>query len=51
VPSVVVQRAALDVGTRIAGPAVIEQYDSATLLPPGWEATVDDGFNLRLNRV
>ena len=38
-------RARLLAGHRIAGPAVIEQFDATTLLLPGQEATVDDlGF-------
>jgi N-methylhydantoinase A len=34
--------------TLIEGPAVVEQYDSATLVPPGWTANVDQRFNLVL---
>ncbi len=33
-------------GNRIAGPAVIEQMDATTLLPPGMHATVDPIRNL-----
>ena len=33
-------------GTRIEGPAVIEQLDATTPIPPGYRATVDDGLNL-----
>jgi N-methylhydantoinase A len=43
-------RPSLDRGTRVPGPAVVEQYDSATVLPPGWEVTVDDAFNLVVRR-
>jgi N-methylhydantoinase A len=35
----------------VEGPAVVEQYDSATVLPPGWQATVDDSFNLLVTFV
>lgn len=41
-------RPGLPVGTEIIGPAVLEQYDSTTLVPPGWTARVDECFNLVL---
>jgi N-methylhydantoinase A len=43
-------RPSLARGARVAGPAVIEQYDSATVLPSAWQATVDDAFNLVVSR-
>jgi N-methylhydantoinase A len=42
----VYDRAALMPGDTIAGPAVIEQLDSTTLLFPGDRATVDAYLNL-----
>jgi N-methylhydantoinase A len=36
----VYERAALGVGDRIAGPAVVTQLDATTLVPPGWMAEV-----------
>ncbi|MBI2881836.1 MAG: hydantoinase/oxoprolinase family protein [Candidatus Tectomicrobia bacterium] len=39
-------RAALGVGARLKGPAVIEQPDSTTVLPPGAAAVVDGYSNL-----
>ena len=39
-------REQLRAGDRIAGPAIIEQYDSTTVVPPGLEATVDRFGNL-----
>ena len=42
----VYDRAALLLGDAIAGPAVIEQLDSTTLLFPGDHATVDSHLNL-----
>ena len=39
------RRADMGVGTRIAGPAVIEQLDATTLIPPGATAVVDDALN------
>lgn len=41
-------RPSLHEGTELTGPAVIEQYDTTTLVPPGWAARVDDRFNLFL---
>src|SRR6185312_12477556 len=32
------------------GPAVVEQYDSCTLLPPGWRLRIDPIGNLELSR-
>jgi N-methylhydantoinase A len=34
----------------LSGPAVIEQYDSCTLLPPGWRLRIDPIGNLELSR-
>jgi N-methylhydantoinase A len=46
----VYRRNALDIGSRIAGPAVIEQMDTTTVVPPNWSATVDPIANLLLSR-
>lgn len=43
-------RPSLPVGTEMPGPAVIEQFDSATVVPPGWQGRVDEQFNLVLSR-
>ncbi len=34
-------RAKLVPGTTISGPAIVTQYDTTTVLPPGWRLTVD----------
>ncbi|MBC5809860.1 MAG: hydantoinase/oxoprolinase family protein [Candidatus Eremiobacteraeota bacterium] len=44
-------RAALRAGNEIAGPALVEQYDSCTLIAPGWHARIDDYGNIRMRRV
>ena len=44
------ERSCLDTGTKINGPAVIQEYGSTTVLPPGWQASPDRFGNLRLNR-
>jgi N-methylhydantoinase A len=45
------QRADLAAGSLLAGPALIVQEDTTTLLPPAWRARVDDGSNLILERA
>ena len=43
----VFDRARMAAGQRVAGPAVIESLESTILVPPGWEAKMnDDGFVL-----
>ncbi|MDR6870405.1 N-methylhydantoinase A [Bosea sp. BE125] len=37
----VYERAALAEGQTIAGPAIIEERETTTALPPGWNATID----------
>ncbi len=41
----------LALGERLSGPAIIEQTDSTTLLPPGWSAEVLSGGALQLAKV
>jgi N-methylhydantoinase A/oxoprolinase/acetone carboxylase beta subunit len=43
-------RARLPAGARLAGPAVIEESGSTTVLPPGWAARVLAGGELLLER-
>jgi N-methylhydantoinase A len=42
----VYQRDRLDVGMRFAGPAIIDQLDATTVIPPGHTARVDDFKNI-----
>jgi N-methylhydantoinase A len=44
------ERDQLRAGMAFAGPAVIYQYDTTTLLPPGWSARVDGRRNMVLER-
>ncbi len=46
----VYQREKLKPGNTIEGPAVIEQYDSTTVVHPSFQATVDEFSNLVLRR-
>ncbi len=39
-------REALLAGAKITGPAIVEQDDSTTVIPPGWEGTTDEWGNL-----
>jgi N-methylhydantoinase A len=39
-------RTNLQAGSRVMGPAIITQYDTTTVLPPGWSALVDQAGNL-----
>jgi N-methylhydantoinase A/oxoprolinase/acetone carboxylase beta subunit/N-methylhydantoinase B/oxoprolinase/acetone carboxylase alpha subunit len=51
VATAVYDRVRLPIGGRVTGPAIIEQVDTTTVLPPGHAATVDDAGNLRLRRI
>ena len=46
----ILQRAALEAGTVIHGPAVIEEYGSTIPLHPGFTATVDEYGNVEIRR-
>jgi N-methylhydantoinase A len=50
IPTPVYWRPLLHPSQAIEGPAVVEQYDATTVVPPGWKAAVDEGGNLRLGR-
>ena len=45
----VVDRSALD-SNAVRGPLIIEEYDSTTVVPPEWEASVDQWQNIILDR-
>ena len=46
----VFERDGLARGTTLAGPAIVEQMDATTVIPPGWRAEVDRHGNLVLGR-
>ena len=46
----VFERSELACGARLAGPAIVEQFDATTAVPPGWTATVDEYLDLVLER-
>lgn len=45
----VYDRAELSAGTRITGPAVIEQLDATTVIPPDVPAEIDEWLNIRIH--
>jgi N-methylhydantoinase A len=47
-PTAIYERARLPLGVHLAGPAIIEQSDTTTVIPPGVTARVDGAGNLRL---
>jgi N-methylhydantoinase A len=48
-PAVLYERSKLHPGHRFSGPAVVFQYDSTTVIPPRWQAAVDNFRNLILS--
>jgi N-methylhydantoinase A len=50
VAATVYDRAALPAGFSFAGPAIVEQADTTTLVTPGWRGCVDDSGNILLER-
>jgi N-methylhydantoinase A len=48
--SALYDRDKLDPGAALTGPAIVEQFDATTAIPPGWRATVDGFRNLVLSK-
>ena len=42
------ERDKLDIGAMVTGPAIVEQFDATTVIPPGWTGRVDGYRNLIL---
>jgi N-methylhydantoinase A len=51
VEAAIYERDRLDIGATIPGPAVVEQFDATTVVPPGWSGTVDRYRNLILRQA
>jgi N-methylhydantoinase A len=49
-PSTLYERDRLDPGVSLLGPAIVEQFDATTAIPPGWVAAVDAYRNLILTK-
>jgi N-methylhydantoinase A/oxoprolinase/acetone carboxylase beta subunit len=47
----VYDRPRLPAGARITGPAIIEQADTTTVVPPGYAALAEDSGNLRIRKA
>jgi N-methylhydantoinase A len=45
------ERDRLDIGATVAGPAIVEQFDATTLIPPSWSGRVDGYGNLVVTRT
>jgi N-methylhydantoinase A len=50
VPTPIFDRARLPVDARLEGPAIVEQADTTTVIPPGYAAIVERTGNLRIRR-
>ncbi len=50
IPTKVLQRSAIESGTTVPGPAIIEEGTATTLVPPGWQVTTIAAGNLLLRR-
>jgi N-methylhydantoinase A len=48
--STLYERDRLNPGATLAGPAIVEQFDATTAIPPGWVAAVDAYRNLILTK-
>ena len=51
VPTAIYERSRLPRGARLAGPAIVEQSDTTTVIPPGVTGLVDEAGTLRLRRA
>jgi N-methylhydantoinase A len=50
IETAIYDRDRLDVDVTFAGPAIVEQFDATTVVPPGWRAFVNRHSNLILER-
>jgi len=48
IETTIIAREKLPVGATFGGPAIVEQFDATTVVPPGWAARVDRFHNLAL---
>jgi N-methylhydantoinase A len=46
VPTKIYDRARLQPGAVLGGPAIVTEFDSTTVVLPGYRATVDSSFNI-----
>ncbi|MBI2205254.1 MAG: hydantoinase/oxoprolinase family protein [Candidatus Rokubacteria bacterium] len=50
-PTAIYDRPRLPGGARVDGPAIVEQVDTTTVIPPGYCAIVDTSSNLRIRKA
>jgi N-methylhydantoinase A/oxoprolinase/acetone carboxylase beta subunit len=50
-PTSVYARPRLPLGAELPGPAIVEQHDTTTVVPPGWVARVEESGNLRIRSL
>jgi N-methylhydantoinase A len=48
-PTKIYDRARLEPGHRFDGPAIVTEFDSTTVVLPGYVAEVDESFNILIN--
>jgi N-methylhydantoinase A len=51
IDAVLYERDDFDIGATISGPALVEQFDATTVIPPGWNGQVDGYGNLIMART
>jgi N-methylhydantoinase A len=51
VPTPIFERARLPINAQLQGPAIVEQSDTTTVIPPGYTAAVEPSGNLRIRRA
>jgi N-methylhydantoinase A len=51
VSTAVYERGRLAPGGRVLGPAIVEQTDTTTVIPPGYLALMEASGNLRIRRA
>jgi N-methylhydantoinase A len=51
IPTPIFDRSGLAPDTRLGGPAIVEQPDTTTVIPPGYVAVVERSGNLRIRRL
>ena len=49
-PTQIYDRAQLQPGARFSGPAIVTEFDSTTVVLPGYQAEVDRWFNILITR-
>ncbi len=50
IATMIYDRELLPVGAMFGGPAIVEQFDATSVVPPAWRASVDRYRNLILER-